>query len=139
MEEDPIELSPGKLGCPSCKIPLVDGLTPYYHEGDKIGSFDGIICEMCGYGLLTEKGCEDSINAVKSLGYITTNYSIENKYIEIIYQIFNANITENDLDNHTPKMKVEMSSENFYRKILSSFTRKEMIPAMASMKIAQSV
>lgn len=66
MEKDPVELAPGKLGCPDCRYPLVPGLTPFYYKGDKLGAFDGIVCEMCGYGLLTEKGYEDTGKAIET-------------------------------------------------------------------------
>lgn len=65
MEKDPVELAPGKLGCPDCKYPLVPGLTPFYYKGHNLGAFDGIVCEMCGYGLLTEKGYEDTGKAIE--------------------------------------------------------------------------
>ena len=52
----PIELESGKLGGPDCECPLEPWLMPFYHKGHKLGSFDGIVCKMCGYGLLTEKG-----------------------------------------------------------------------------------
>lgn len=66
MEKDPVELAPGKLGCPDCRYPFVPGLTPFYYKGDKLGAFDGIVCEMCGYGLLTEKGYEDTGKAIET-------------------------------------------------------------------------
>ncbi len=66
MEKDSVELAPGKLGCPDCRYPLVPGLTPFYYKGDKLGAFDGIVCEMCGYGLLTEKGYEDTGKAIET-------------------------------------------------------------------------
>ena len=66
MEKDPVELEPGKLGCPECRYPLVPGLTPFYYKGDKLGAFEGIVCDMCGYALLTEKGYEDTGRAIAS-------------------------------------------------------------------------
>ena len=66
MEKDPVELEPGKLGCPDCRYPLAPGLTPFYYKGDKLGAFEGIVCDMCGYGLLTEKGYEDTGRAIAS-------------------------------------------------------------------------
>lgn len=66
MEKDPVELAPGKLGCPDCKYPLVPGPTPFYYKGHKLGAFDGIVCEMCGFGLLTEKGYEDTGKAIET-------------------------------------------------------------------------
>ena len=68
VDDTPIEIEPGRLGCPQCKTPLVEGETPYHHEGLNIGSFDGLVCETCDYGLLTEKGYEDSDKAIAALG-----------------------------------------------------------------------
>ena len=62
----PIELEPGKLGCPDCECPLEPGLLPFYHKGHKLGAFDGIVCRMCGYGLLTEKGYDESGAAIEA-------------------------------------------------------------------------
>ena len=62
----PIELEPGKLGCPECECPLEPGLLPFYHKGHKLGAFDGIVCRMCGYGLLTEKGYDESGAAIEA-------------------------------------------------------------------------
>ena len=68
MDKVPIELEPGKLGCPDCKCPLEPGLMPLYHRGHKLGAFDGIVCRMCGYGLLTEKGYDESGAAIEEFG-----------------------------------------------------------------------
>ena len=60
MGEFPIEIEPGKLGCPRCKTPLVDGETPCYYKGRSMGLFDGLVCKTCDYGLLSQKGFDDS-------------------------------------------------------------------------------
>jgi len=52
----PIQLNSGELGCPDCKIPLEVGLVPYNLDGLYLGSFDGLICPICRYGLFSEKG-----------------------------------------------------------------------------------
>ena len=85
MEKDPIELAPGKLGCPDCKHPLVPGLTPFYYRGHNLGAFDGIVCEMCGFGLLTEKGYEDTGRAIeawdRTLPLYETEIDVAIKYV----------------------------------------------------------
>lgn len=85
MEKDPVELAPGKLGCPDCRYPLVPGLTPFYYKGDKLGAFDGIVCEMCGFGLLTEKGYEDTGKAIgawdRTLPLYETEIDVVVKYV----------------------------------------------------------
>ena len=77
MEKDPIELAPGKLGCPECRYPLAPGLTPFYYKGHKLGAFDGIVCDMCGFGLLTEKGYEDTGKAMEAWDRTSSLYETE--------------------------------------------------------------
>jgi len=67
-DEDPIELKSGELGCPRCNTQLVDGKVPYFVNKTKVGEFDGLVCEICNYGLLSEKGYEDSGKKVKEMG-----------------------------------------------------------------------
>lgn len=74
MEKDPVELEPGKLGCPECRYPLVPGLTPFYYRDDYLGAFEGIVCEMCGFGLLTEKGYEDTGKAIARWDHVPPLY-----------------------------------------------------------------
>ena len=78
MKREPIELAPGKLGCPECRYPLEPSLVPVYHEGSKLGAFDGMACEMCGYGLLTEKGRRDKGRALEALDRILASYMLDN-------------------------------------------------------------
>ena len=55
-----MDLEPGKLGCLDCGHPLVPCLAPFCYKGHNLGALDGIVCEMCGYGLPTEKGYYDT-------------------------------------------------------------------------------
>ena len=77
MEQDPVELAPGKLGCPECRRPLEPGQVPIYRDGAKIGAFDGIACSACGYGLLTEKGHGEKGLALEALGYAPLSYPLD--------------------------------------------------------------
>lgn len=67
-DADPIELKSGELGCPRCNTQLVGGKVPYFVNETKVGEFDGLVCEICSYGLLSEKGYEDSGKKVKEMG-----------------------------------------------------------------------
>lgn len=78
MKRKPIELAPGKLGCPDCRYPLGPCLVPVYHDGTKLGAFDGMACEMCGYGLLTEKGRSDKGRALEILDRTLVSYPLDN-------------------------------------------------------------
>lgn len=77
MEKDPVELASGELGCPDCRYPLVPGLTPFYYKGHKLGAFDGVVCDMCGFGLLTEKGYEDTGKAIETWDRTSSLYETE--------------------------------------------------------------
>ena len=66
MGEFPIALKSGRLGCPRCKTPLVDGEAPCYYKGRNMGLFDGLVCKTCDYGLLNQKGFEDSNKAIEA-------------------------------------------------------------------------
>lgn len=74
MKRTPIELASGKLGCPECRCPLEPRLVPVYHDGIKLGAFDGMACEMCGYGALTEKGRGDRERALEAPDRIPLPY-----------------------------------------------------------------
>ena len=78
MKRKPIELAPGKLGCPNCRYPLEPSSVPVYHDGTKLGAFDGMACEMCGYGLLTEKGHSDKGRALEALDRTLVSYPLDN-------------------------------------------------------------
>jgi len=88
-DEDPIELKSGELGCPRCNTQLVNGKVPYFVYETKVGEFDGLLCEICRYGLLSEKGYDDSGKKVKEMClieqkdyYSTDRYNLFNEPIE---------------------------------------------------------
>ena len=104
-EEDPIELKSGELGCPRCNTQLVNGKVPYFVYGTKLGEFDGLLCEICRYGLLSEKGYEDSGKKVKEMNLVeqkvfnsTEKYNLFNEPIE------NSEIIDNEID--VPKLHI---------------------------------
>jgi len=67
-EKDPIQLK--SIGCPNCSIPLDNGLIPYFLNGSFLGSFDGQICSMCRFVLLSEKGHEDTVKIAYQRGFL---------------------------------------------------------------------
>jgi len=87
-EEDPIELKSGELGCPRCFTQLVNGTVPYFVFGTRVGEFDGLLCEICRYGVLSEKGYEDSGKKIKKLCILEVSFDnsidIHNLYNEPI-------------------------------------------------------
>ena len=80
MDKAPIEIEPGRLACPDCRCPLEPGLLPFYHKGHKLGAFDGIVCTMCGYGLLTEKGYVESGKAIEAFG----TAPLEDGFVDVV-------------------------------------------------------
>ncbi len=98
-DQDPIELKSGELGCPRCSTQLVNEKVPYFVNGIKMGEFDGLLCEICRYGLLSEKGYEDSGKKVKEMALVgqfvyhsTEKYNLYNEPIE------NSEIIDNKID-----------------------------------------
>ena len=70
MEKEPIQLDSGKIGCPICQTPLIEGSSPYFIKGMKVGEFDSIFCVMCRYSVLTEKGYVESGKKAEEMGLI---------------------------------------------------------------------
>ncbi len=68
MGEDPIQLSNDELGCPRCKVELIEGKSPFYFQKVKVGSFDSLRCEFCGFFILTETGFKESSKAITKFG-----------------------------------------------------------------------
>ena len=113
MKRKPVELAQGKLGCPECRYPLEPSLVPVYHEGSKIGAFDGMACEMCGYGLLTEKGRSDKGRALEALDRILVSYPLDNAADTYVMSGARASpVTRGDLsvEKTVPLTPAEMQS-----------------------------
>ena len=70
MGKVPIQLSNEELGCPRCKIQLVEGRSQFYFQHVKAGSFDSLRCDFCGFFVLTETGFRESTRAITKLGLI---------------------------------------------------------------------
>ena len=87
MEEDPIQLENDELGCPRCKVELVEGKSSVYFQKVKVGSFDSMRCEFCGFFILTDTGFRESTKAITKLGLIEgEDYTgIEDTAIELFY------------------------------------------------------
>jgi len=67
MNDDPIQFDSNELSCPRCKTLLVKGKSPFYYQGNKMGSFDSLRC-ICGYFVLTEIGFKESTKAIRQFG-----------------------------------------------------------------------
>ncbi len=69
-QKDPIQLKSGDFGCPDCETRLIEGLIPYFVDDVFLGSFDGLVCPMCRYGLLSEDGYVESGKVAYRIGQI---------------------------------------------------------------------
>lgn len=84
MKKVPIRFPSGDLGCPYCKAQLVSGKSPYHFEGIRVGAFDSMRCQFCGFYVLSEAGHTDSVNALIELGLV----SAEEDTAEITVPVF---------------------------------------------------
>ena len=122
FEKDPIELKSGELGCPRCITQLVNGKVPYFVFGIRVGEFDGLLCEICRYGLLSEKGYEDSGKKVAELCLIEQEVNVTDLYdkpiesSEIIDNkipdVSRLVITQNEIEQFLLKKKVNLEGRN---------------------------
>ncbi len=64
---DPIQLDNDELACPNCISALIEGKSAFYFKKYKVGVFDSLKCEFCGYYVLTEKGFIESSKKMKDL------------------------------------------------------------------------
>lgn len=94
MEEDPIQLTNDELGCPRCKIQLVEGKSSYYFQRVKVGSFESLRCEFCGYFILTENGFKESTKAIARFGLSEPQGEVTTVSVDTALQLFYPNISE---------------------------------------------
>lgn len=86
MEEVPVQLPNGDLGCPYCKTQLVNGKSPYYCKGVRVGAFDSVRCQFCGFYVLSDEGRMKSLDALIELGLI----SVEEDTTETVTPVFDV-------------------------------------------------
>ena len=124
MGEYPIELEPGKLGCPRCKTQLVDGEAPCYYEGHVIGMYDGMACETCDYALLTQKGFEeaaDFIDMLPAVQMVLADMTYEIRMSGKGNQITFSEISQDSLT--AKSFKDETSDEHIAAPLIQNFKR----------------
>jgi|SRR6185312_6760285 len=97
MNKPPFRTSSGNIGCPNCTTPLKKGKAPFYIRGEKVGIFDAIVCTICNYSALTEKGYEQAILEAKNTGIVGLVEEIpEITPLELI-------INQSKMDTNTPQ------------------------------------
>ena len=116
--EEPIVISNDDLRCPVCRTRLVEGKSPYYLHGTKVGEFDSLLCEICHYSLLTEKGYEESGIKAKEMGLLNDGKEtpdLEERTIAKVQNTFTgnkSNIEEMD-DEGIPESYHERYSDSY--------------------------
>jgi len=95
MEEEPIQLSNDELGCPRCKTQLVEGRSPFYFQRVKVGSFDSLRCEFCGFFVLTKTGFRESSKAIIKLGIVEPIGEDFTGIMDSAIELFYPNRSEN--------------------------------------------
>ena len=94
-ELDPIQLSNDELGCPRCKTQLLEGRSPFYFQRVKVGSFDSLRCEFCGFFVLTETGFRKSSEAIIKLGIVEPIGEDFTGIMDSTIELFYPNMSEN--------------------------------------------
>jgi len=132
MDKAPIQLGSGKLGCPICQTPLIEKNAPYLIREIKVGEFNSLLCEMCRYSVLTEKGYEDSEEQAKQMGLIGIDESpdIGTMTLEKTQTIADFNTTwiphfDGELDVEVcPKTIVKLEKETLPTLTMTTLKRK---------------
>lgn len=111
MNEDPIQFDNDELGCPRCKTPLTEGKSPFYHHEIKVGSFDSLRCDFCGYFVLTESGFRESTKAIIQHGLtepVGDFTAIVDDTMKLLYpnasEIMSNPISVEELKSETPAL-----------------------------------
>jgi len=123
---DPIQLDSGKIGCPICQTPLVEGIAPYYLKGIKVGEFDSLVCEMCRYSVLTEKGYVESGKRAEEMGLIGAPEVVPE--IKEVLTIEKSQNVEDDSRTWLPEYDEELEPQEYPEIIF--VIDKETIPVL---------
>ena len=68
MDDAPVMLESGKIGCGRCGTALAVGGAPFYIRKEYVGVFESYVCPICNYSALTEDGYEAGIRQAKRMG-----------------------------------------------------------------------
>lgn len=68
MDDVPVRLASGKIGCGICGTALTKGSAPFYIRKEYVGIFESYVCPICNYSALTEDGYKAGIKQAKRMG-----------------------------------------------------------------------
>lgn len=91
MADIPTRNSEGGLDCPRCGTTLVTGKAPFYLNGEYIGVFEAMVCNICHYSLFTPTGYDHAMAEASSYGLIgrpeeIIRESVEPTEQEVVFQ-----------------------------------------------------
>ncbi len=134
MRTPPFRMASGGIGCPKCASPLKRGNAPFYLHGEYVGVFESIICEICNYSALTEKGYEMAMLEAKKLGLIgLVEDTPETTPLELIINQYTSGknnqkiLKDSDETEVSSKWSFTEISDAPYAKINNYFTKKSLI------------
>jgi DNA-directed RNA polymerase subunit RPC12/RpoP len=59
-----------ELACPDCGTKLVRKKAPFYLHDKFVGDFESIVCDKCGYSLLTSAGYDSAVKEACRQGHV---------------------------------------------------------------------
>ena len=68
MDDVPVRLESGKIGCGVCGTALAVGGAPFYIRKERVGVFESYVCPICNYSALTEDGYKAAMRQAKRMG-----------------------------------------------------------------------
>ena len=68
MDDVPVRLESGKIGCGRCRTALAVGGAPFYIRKERVGIFESYVCPICNYSALTEGGYEAAMRQARRMG-----------------------------------------------------------------------
>ena len=68
MDDAPVRLESGKIGCGRCGTALAVGGAPFYIRKEYVGVFESYVCPICNYSALTEGGYKAGMRQAKRMG-----------------------------------------------------------------------
>ncbi len=72
-KKPPFRTSSGGIGCPRCRTVLNEGNAPFFLQGEYVGVFESIVCPICHFSALTEKGYGNAVVKAKKLGIMSVD------------------------------------------------------------------
>ncbi|MGC1928250.1 MAG: hypothetical protein WA667_04700 [Candidatus Nitrosopolaris sp.] len=120
MADIPVRNSKNGLDCPRCGTSLVNDKAPFYLNGEYIGKFEAIVCDMCHYSLFTPSGYDQAMLEARRYGLVgppeeIIEETLESSEQEVVFQTIAISSNSDNTDRITSKPgneKVEINSSS---------------------------